>query len=95
MSADTTYLSTLRQALTFWEPNSQITADDLRDALDAAQVPENARGGLFMAGVAKGYLAPMRLTFSRSKYGPAKGHLLRVYFITRKAQREAETRAAL
>ena len=88
MSTDTTYLSTLRQTLTFWEPGEFITADDLRFALDAAQIPENARGPLFQAAYHKGYLA-RSASYQRSKYGPAKGHLLRIYQVTRKAESEA------
>lgn len=93
MSPDTTHLSTLRQALTFWEPHSLVTADDFRAALNTAQIPENARGPLFHTAADKGYLN-RTATFQRSTYGPAKGHLLRVYQITWKARTEAEAEAA-
>ena len=85
MSTDTTYLSTLRQALTFWVPGSWVTADDLREALDAAQIPENARGPLFHAAAGQGYLNRTK-NYDRSTHPAAKGHLLRVYEVTWKAQ---------
>ena len=87
------YLTTLITALAWWPVPHKITADDVRAALDAAQVPENARGGIFCDAADKGYLERLP-EWKRTQHRIGRGHLLRVYRVTEKARSEARGKRA-
>jgi hypothetical protein len=65
-----------------------ITVNHLRDDLDAAQIPETSRGGLFSQACNTGHLTPLTVHGVGDIYQPSTGdtaHRARVRVYTRRA----------
>ena len=78
---------TFRRIIRSVEPGRRLTANSLRDLLDAADIPETARGGLFAKAVQSGLLRPVTVVYeggTADVYVPssgesAKGARVRLY----------------
>jgi hypothetical protein len=64
----------------------EVTSNLLRDKLNAADIPEKSRGGLFSQAVNQGYLRPVARGYEPSTGETANRAVVRIYRRTKQQQ---------